>query len=334
MNKFLPMGQVTGIGSLPHTDIRQAVEFVAQHSPHIPFIPELPRLSPHEESIARVLGPVEDLITRHHAGHFEVQRDKLDVFLNRLDSAAAEILPTHSVGIAAMTQALKAGRFPDARAVKAQLVGLTTLAFSVRYEGRPFAHDAALIAALAAYLRRLAHWQMDWLAQWKLPTLLFFDEPCLAFENKVPSSKQVIEVFRQLLDEFRGEQGLVGVHTCALSALDSLLALNPEVISFDAYAELELFLALPQAKTFIREGGLVALGLVPTWDDLSQFSAREHFWRLLMTDLESELLSQLAQQSLVTATCGLAFVSPATISRTFEISHQVSDYLEQMANTV
>jgi len=40
MREFLPQGQVTGIGSLPHHDPEDAVRFIAEHSPTIPFWPD------------------------------------------------------------------------------------------------------------------------------------------------------------------------------------------------------------------------------------------------------------------------------------------------------
>lgn len=48
MRELLPQGQVTGIGSLPHRDAEEAVRFVAEQSPAIPFWPQLPQRSDDE----------------------------------------------------------------------------------------------------------------------------------------------------------------------------------------------------------------------------------------------------------------------------------------------
>ena len=42
---------VTGIGSLPHTDAGQAMEFVAKTTPRAPYWPQLPRRTPNEGMI-------------------------------------------------------------------------------------------------------------------------------------------------------------------------------------------------------------------------------------------------------------------------------------------
>ena len=39
-------GCVTGVGSLPFIDADEAVEFVAQYSPELPFWPQLPSAPP------------------------------------------------------------------------------------------------------------------------------------------------------------------------------------------------------------------------------------------------------------------------------------------------
>jgi hypothetical protein len=53
---FLPMGAATGIGSLPHTDPQTALRLIAQMCPEVPFWPQLPRLSVHEQMIEQALG--------------------------------------------------------------------------------------------------------------------------------------------------------------------------------------------------------------------------------------------------------------------------------------
>ena len=50
---FVAAGRVTGIGSLPFTDPEAGVRFVAEHSPEIPFWPQLPRRSEDEGMIAQ-----------------------------------------------------------------------------------------------------------------------------------------------------------------------------------------------------------------------------------------------------------------------------------------
>jgi methionine synthase II (cobalamin-independent) len=43
------------IGSLPHQDPRDAIEFVKRYSPQLPFLPQLPESNPQEDMIGQVL---------------------------------------------------------------------------------------------------------------------------------------------------------------------------------------------------------------------------------------------------------------------------------------
>ena len=49
----LPVGLATGIGSLPHADVDEAIAFVLEHQPRLPAAPSLPRRSGVEGMIAQ-----------------------------------------------------------------------------------------------------------------------------------------------------------------------------------------------------------------------------------------------------------------------------------------
>jgi hypothetical protein len=57
----------------------------------------------------------------------------------------------------------------------------------------------------------------------------------------------------------------------------ALCQARPEIISFDAHQGLEAFCADPAAQDFIRTGGRVAFGLVPTWQRLDQLDPNALF---------------------------------------------------------
>jgi hypothetical protein len=43
------------VGSLPHTDVASALTFVRQHSPTLPFLPQLPNANPLEDLVGQIL---------------------------------------------------------------------------------------------------------------------------------------------------------------------------------------------------------------------------------------------------------------------------------------
>ncbi|NBT57527.1 hypothetical protein EBT16_01970 [bacterium] len=43
------------VGSLPFQSVKEAIQFVKENSPHLPFLPQLPELNPQEDMIGQVL---------------------------------------------------------------------------------------------------------------------------------------------------------------------------------------------------------------------------------------------------------------------------------------
>lgn len=86
----LPPGCATGVGSLPHLDVEEALADIARWCPRLPFWPQLPRL-------------YGDMV---------------------VEVRAAGVTPP---GLEAMGRALAEGRFEQAAAVKGQVCGPVTL---------------------------------------------------------------------------------------------------------------------------------------------------------------------------------------------------------------
>lgn len=47
------------VGSLPHTNPKDAIEFVKRYSSHLPFLPQLPEANPQEDMVAQVVKGIE-----------------------------------------------------------------------------------------------------------------------------------------------------------------------------------------------------------------------------------------------------------------------------------
>jgi hypothetical protein len=115
----LPPGAVPGIGSLPFRGPHTAVECVAQTCPHIPFWPELPQRSPNARSVEQTFGAFADLVRPCRIGSgYEVVPGQLAALLERLEQAPARLEPARSAGFFAFAQAMTAGWFAHAVAVK------------------------------------------------------------------------------------------------------------------------------------------------------------------------------------------------------------------------
>ena len=335
----LPHGAVTGIGSLPFHDPHTAVQCVAQTCPRIPFWPELPQRSPHARSIEQTFGAFSDLVRPWRTGSgYEVVPGRLAGLLERLEQAPARLEPARSAGFFAFEQAMAAGQFAHAVAVKGQLIGPLTLAWQLSAEGIPLVTLPAYRVAIGRYLRRLAHWQIDRLAQWGKPVLFFLDEPCLALVPALSETTQEgwLAVLHDLLAALRRPGVLLGVHTCARLSpggvvLAALGQARPDIIAFDAYQGLEVFCADPAAQDFLRAGGWVACGLVPTWPRLDQLDPQTLFARWLGAATGVMAVEAVACQTLVTATCGLGLLPAPAVASSFHLAHQLAQRIARVA---
>ena len=181
-------------------------------------------------------------------------------------------------------------------------------------------------------------WQIDRLAQWGKPVLFFVDEPCLAWPplpNETPP-EGLVTVLHDLLATLRHPGVLLGVHTCASLAqggepIAAVCQARPDIIAFDAYQGLEAFCADPAAQDFLRTGGRVAWGLVPTWPSLDQMDPDALFGRWVDAATGVMAVDAVARQSLITATCGLGLLPAPAVASSFHLAHQLAGRIAQVA---
>lgn len=327
--EYWPAGGVTGIGSLPHTDPVAAIAFVARHSPQIPFWPQLPQRGPQEYMLLQLLTPLRDLVQQESPARINVRPGQLDNFRCRLAHAEATLNTATAAGFHTLERACHDGLFPQARLLKGQLSGPLTLAHclytAVGAAGEPFIHSATLLDELTTYLCRLAAWQVERLVRFGKPVLLMVDEPMLAFASREPAA---LASLQRVLNAIRQAGAMAGIHCCALGATAALFAAAPDLISFDAYHELELVLTAPELPRFLTRGGALALGLVPTLLDLSHFSPEAMLARWLAAAFSLNLdPQQLLRRTLITATCGLGLLTPAAAQMNFMQAHRLTQLL-------
>lgn len=306
MREFLPRGSVTGIGSLPHTNAAMAVAFVAQHSPEIPFWPQLPQRTAQEFMIAQMLAPMLTLLDIRSPGRIDVLPGQLMAFCHQLRSSRAQLNTTTAAGFGAFEQACADGLFSQARALKGQISGPLTVARCLYTYGKSLGTWFDFVDELTDYLCRLAKWQVERLQRFGKPVIIYIDEPVLVLE---PPDSQLLGCLRRLVQAIRSAGAVVGIHCCATGTPTPIFAAQPDIISFDAHVGLESFMTEPQTASFVDDGGWLSFGLIPTWENMSAFAPEASFARWLTVSTASNInLDRLVQQSLITATCGLALL--------------------------
>ena len=328
---------MTGIGSLPLTSITSAVRSVAEFSPEVPFWPQLPQLSERESIVGQGLGIIENLIEPRDEGYgYKVKRGQLDSVLEILYRSRGELTSANAAGFGAFEKALSSGLFHSAVAVKGQIEGPITLAAYLFNEDRPFLADPALFDAIVFHVSQIIAWQIDRLKSAGLPVLLFVDEPALCLDASLAnavSEEQRLDALAATLADARIRGAYAGLHCCAARPFERMYRVQPDIISFDAHAGLDLFFADWHALDFMQQGGTVAYGIVPTRPGVNAVDSASIFIRWLKAASLAGDPQKFAQHAMITATCGLGLLDTSAVAESFEVAHSVSKLIRSLAGS-
>ena len=169
---------------------------------------------------------------------------------------------------------------------------------------------------------------------------MFMDEPSLCGFGSSAYLGVQEEDIKKDLNEIAGiihaEQAWAGVHCCENTDWSLLLKSDIDVLNFDAYGFFDrLFLYKDELVNFMRSGGTLAWGIVPTHAEemISAVSAESLMqrWKQEAQQLVAAGLSMemIVRQSLVTPSCGAGSLSPAAALRVLELLQEVSQSLRQ-----
>lgn len=305
-----PPGSATGVGSLPGTDIVEAVKTVLGELPALPHLPELPARGPGADMIGRAAGLLTDLPVELYTGRWRVAghpgrdlRRTLDLWQRDLD---------------ALTEAGAGYAGP----IKVQAAGPWTLAASLDLPvGGPVLHDHGAARDLAASLADGLRRHVADVAT-RLPTasvILQLDEPSLpaVLAGRVPTESGLrtlravaAEAARAALSSIVDSVGVpVVMHCCAADAPIGLLrSAGASAVSVDV--SLLGTSGLDEVGELIDAGLALFAGAVPPVGHHPPASATvatalADLWRRL-----GFAPAQLPIQVVVTPACGLAGATP------------------------
>ena len=337
MSDFIPRALATGIGSLPHTDPRDALRVVFQNFPTIPFWTQLPRRDFRENMYAQFsenLAAVK--IDPPHEWMGAVIDDstmaQIEAFYARYladDPNLFAVGQEYAAGLYALRDERAALR--QARWIKGQVTGPISFGLKVVDQNlRPMLYDDSLRDVLIKHLARKEQWQENFLSDLGQP-LIFVDEPSLAFIGASVVALNRDEVIRDLEEVFSALHCLTGAHCCGNTDWSLLLGTSVNVISFDAYNYAEnLALFADDVRRFLDRGGALAWGIVPTVEE--QIASETEESLVARLDAAIGLLVKkgidrdlLYERALLTPACGLDTVSVGAAERALALARGVSE---------
>jgi hypothetical protein len=326
MSDRWPVGAGTGVGSLPGTDIDDAVRLVFGELPDLPHLPELPNRGAGSEMVGRAAAVLADL-------HVDLQPTGWRLLpggarAGHEEQRAGDFLRRD-------LDALQAAAFDYAGPLKLQLTGPWSLAASIELpRGGPALGDAGASRDLAEALTEGLRLHLEDVRR-RVPgaeLVVQIDEPSLpavlAGHIPTPSGFSVLppveesaaqERLADLLGSVEATGGRAGVHCCAAGPpLAMLRGAGASFLSFDATRAVDLD-AVGEA---VEAGCSLVLGIVPSVDaEIARSDAvlsdpsrtvepARRLWRRL-----GFLPERLGEVVSVSPTCGLAGASPAHARR-------------------
>jgi len=324
----------TGIGSVPFLDIGGTCRLILEKFPEIPYWPQFVRRTHLEDMIVQFSEGLPLLAVEGRSLVFPqhgMEKELVSFYERYLadDFESFAVSRDYAPGLYELTHLLRRRSAREALYIKGHTVGPITFAAAVKdREGRTLFYYPDLADACTKGIAIKALWQVKKLSATGRKVIVFLDEPFLtgfgsAFtpvrrEDVVQMLGEVIDYLRQRSD------ALVGIHCCGNTEWPVIVEAGPDVISFDAFSHMEHFLLFPEAiSRFIRRGGIVAWGMVPTFGYTGTETVegiygmlRDGFSRLVRFGLDPE---EIARKSILTPACGMGTMEPAGATGVLEM---------------
>lgn len=342
----------TGIGSLPHQDVAEALKRVWTSLPWAPHWPQLPQCGAESSFVGQYLrGLVETgVIEGFDQPRFQVEAmdwvERMSRFFElylRAEEGEERALETFGftriggTGFEEFCQDLDQHGTRGALLLKGQLSGPVTLGMQITDRNRRACYyDEILRDMLVKALAMHARWQTNRLRKYGLPVLMSIDDPGLygygASTHVTLERNTLISDLNFIAQRILDEGGIPGVHVCAGMDWTLLFDTKIQVIFFDAYEYMTSMLVVADAlERFLERGGILAWGIIPTSHKVLGESV-ESLWERFEGNI-CELVKRgvhegrLRAQSLVTPSCGTGTLENSVAERIYELLPQISQRL-------
>ncbi|MCP4574878.1 MAG: hypothetical protein GY846_01135 [Deltaproteobacteria bacterium] len=319
----------TGIGSVPFLEVEATCREIIRFFPHMPFWPQFVKRSYLEDMSVQYSEGLPLLsvdrekrsLTVSNSGERE---SELVNFYERFFSGDLEsfaISEPYAPGLYTLMATLNEIKSDQTHYIKGQTVGPITFTSGILgLDGRPVIHDPELSEAFVRGLAIKALWQVRILEKSGRRPVIFLDEPSLSGFGSAFSSIQrhdVVDKLQMMISYLRDKSDcLVGIHCCGNTDWSMIMAARPDIINFDAFEFIEHFLLYPDLIAgFLREGGTIAWGIVPTSGFTGQESEKDLLKKVgggIKKIAEKGLSPQtIVERSIFTPSCGMGSMDPA-----------------------
>jgi methionine synthase II (cobalamin-independent) len=313
--------RVTGIGSVPFKETDKACELILESCPQIPYVPQLTKRDIRENMFLQFSENLPCLIADCEKKQvlFDDAQDREKRLLEFYDYIAYncyeyfKISPECAQGFHCLLEKCRKRNNPF---IKAQVTGPLTYLLSVTKKDRQsLIFDNELAEAITLGLAMKGLWQAQEIRKSGKVPILFFDEPSLwgVGSAYMPVSKEkafsIIDNFISFIRE-RDKDLLLGLHCCGNTDWRMVFDSGVDIVSFDAYSFGDKLTLYPEEiKRFLKGGGFIAFGVVPTSEYKEGITEEELFDKFISVlagfERKGVIKKLLLNSAIFTPACGM-----------------------------
>jgi hypothetical protein len=301
---FTPNGICSGVGSVCRQDASRAVRNILQDFGNLPWWPQM-------------MSTLD--LNRTWFGQppsVRVRKEKLILPCKAKDSVAylekyfasdkgPKPLQTEP-GYDAFHGYFAKGNVPGRRMIKGQSFGPLVLASMLEdRDGNSLKDNLEVVEFLCAYVAEVCFKQARDFRELGIMSLIVLDEPSIGMMSDKMICGPLFDLIRELNSEMR-----VGLHCCGTADWSTICRLGLDYLSFDMFSYLDDVLKHKNSVSkFMKEGGVLALGVVPTFplDVPLELLAFEKFLKGGIDELRGELsFKEFQSKTVLTPACGTA----------------------------
>ena len=348
--KFLP----TAIGSLPHDNPEKAVELVFKYFPDIPVIGQLTNVSQKEDMLSQYNENIPGIIFDETDNRWYMDQEsetffeELEEFFLDYESIVNEknfealekyaISENHCSTLPIFLRKLKETKPAFS---KGQIIGPFTFGTSlVDRDKKCIFYDETLKEIALKGLTLKALWLIKKFkeASPESKPIIFMDEPTISQYGTsafiTVKKEDVISSISEIASVLHENGALVGIHCCGKSDWSLITESGVDILNFDGfYFGESLSLFSKEIENFLKKGGKIAWGIVPTLDVDSLETSNIEILAKKFEEAKTYLINKgideklINENAFITPSCGAGSLTVEQAEKAMRLTSELAEFL-------
>jgi len=342
------------IGSLPHKDSKEAVNLVFEILKDIPVLPQLANVNRKEDMTSNLNERIPGIIFDEEDNRWYMDQES-ETFFEELEEfyldyesivneGNQELLEKYAISekhCSAMPLFLEKLQETKPNFVKGQIIGPFTFGTSITDRDKKcIFYDETLREIMVKALTLKALWMVKKFreASPESQPIIFMDEPSVSQYGTsafiTVKKEDVVGVFKEITSILQNAGALIGIHCCGKSDWSLITESQVNILNFDGFYFAESLGLYPaEIGNFLKNGGKIAWGIVPTMDaDALEASTvdslvakyEEAISYLLNKGFDKNLIYD---STIITPACGAGSLTVKQAERVMRLTTELADSL-------